>query len=204
MKKFIRLCGVTLILGGIFFVITNSVLTPLINYDDPISDVARSSAFIYRMTAAAIAVGFLLFGSMGLFLFQIKNMDVFGFLSFIVVFFGNAFTLANEWYQIFVIPDLATIDSEALISLDKTAGFSLYNIGTMVALFTFTIGWILFCISMLRIGKIARLAPIMILTGLVGIPLVSLISTPAWGGTIGTAIMGIAFVLLGRDLFTSQ
>ncbi|MCL6274767.1 hypothetical protein M3P19_12165 [Muricauda sp. 2012CJ35-5] len=204
MKNIIQLSAISLIIGGIFFIITNSVLTPLIDFEAPTSVIAQSSIFIYRMSAAALGVGFLLFGLIGLLLAHAKNLTSFDYLSFIIVFFGNAFTLANEWYQIFVIPELAIIDPDALNSLDETVGFSLYNIGTMIALLTFTFGWIMFCITMLRIGKIARLAPIMILTGLVGIPLVSLISTPAWGGTIGTAIMGIAFVLLGRDLFTSQ
>lgn len=204
MKKIIQYSGISVVFGGVFLILTNAILTPLINFDAPLSETVRTSMFMYRMSFAAIAAAFLLFGTIGLYLHQSKNSNNFGHITFLFAFFGSAFVLANEWYQIFVLPELAMISPEAILSLDSSNGVSIYDVGTMLALLTFSIGWILFSISMLKNGTYSRLGPILVIAGFLIIPIFSSFLTPVWGGMIGTSVMGLAFCLLGRELLLAK
>ncbi len=204
MKRLIQFSGVSTIFGGIFFILTNVALSSFIDFDAPISETAQTPIFFYRMIFAAIAVSFLLFGTIGLHLHQSKNSNNFEIIAFVFAFFGTAFTLANEWYQIFVIPELAVIAPEALTSLESSSVLSIYDIGTFIAVLSFSIGWILFSISMLKSAVYSRKGPILIIAGFLIIPILSSIATPYWGGTIGTSALGLAFCILGRELLLAK
>ena len=47
-----------------------------------------------------------------------------------------------------------------------------YVIGAMIALATFSIGWILFTISLLIAGRLKRLGPALVIAGFFMIPLI--------------------------------
>ena len=200
MKKLIKYSGFSVIAGGVFLILTNAILTPFMNLDDPLAEIAKTSIFFYRMSSAAITVSLLLFGTIGLHLNQIKNSNNFGNIAFILAFFGSAFLLSNEWYQIFVLPELAKNSPDALMSLDSSEGMSKYDIGAMIAIFSFSIGWILFSISMLKAKVYSRLGPILIISGFFITPIFSSFLSPVWASAIGNTVMGFAFCLLGREI----
>ncbi len=204
MNKFIRICAVSMILGGLCIIITNCILSPFIDFTAPYSETAITTKFLYRMIFAALSVAFLLLGTVGIHVYQIEKSNNFGHITFVIVFFGCAFTLAHEWYQIFVMPDLASIDPEAVLDLNSTDGFIKYHIGTMIAIITFSVGWILFSISMLLNKVLNRMGSILVIAGFLLLPILSAITTPVWGGIIGTAVLGIAYILIGLELFRSK
>lgn len=206
MKHLIKYSGVALVMAGLFFIITNVVISPLVDFDAAFSEVLSSSVFQYRMIFAALTVVFLLFGVTGLYLHhnEIERASIFRHITFIIAFFGSAFVFANEWHQIFVLPEIAKMSPEAMEKLDSSENTGSYVIGAMIALVTFSIGWILFMISLLISRKLKRLGPILVLSGFFLIPIISGIITPKWGGVIGTAVLGIGFCIIGFELIKSS
>src|SRR5210317_87218 len=122
MEKLIKYSGVALIMGGLCFVITNAIISPFVDFEVPFSEMLTSSPFFYRMIFAALTAGFLLFGSIGLYLHhsQIDRSRLFMHLTFILAFFGSAFLLSNEWHQIFVLPEIAKINPEVVDQLGSS------------------------------------------------------------------------------------
>lgn len=203
MEKLIKNGSISLIMGGVFLFITNAVITPFINIDAPFSDTAQTSVFLLRMISAAITAILLLFGSIGIYLYQIKSSKVLGHIGFLLAFCGSAFLFANEWYQIFVIPDLAIQSPDALMSLDNSEGLSRYDLGALIAILIFMIGWILLAISMLKSKTFTRLGPILIIVGFFATPIFSAFLPHPWGGALGNTLLGFAFYLIGREMVVS-
>ncbi len=205
MKQLIKYCGIALIMGGLFFVITNVAISPFVDFEAPFSKILTSSPFFYRMIFAALTAVFLLFGSIGLYLqhSQIERARLFRHVTFIIAFFGSAFLFANEWHQIFILPDIAKISPEVMDKLDSSESIG-YDIGAMLALATFSIGWILFMISLLMTRKLKRLGPALVIAGFFMLPLISGIFTPVWGGVIGSISLGIGFSLIGIELIKTS
>ena len=205
MKQLIKYCGIALIMGGLFFVITNVAISPFVDFEAPFSKILTSSPFFYRMIFATLTAVFLLFGSIGLYLqhSQIERARLFRHVTFIIAFFGSAFLFANEWHQIFILPDIAKISPEVMDKLDSSDSIG-YDIGAMLALATFSIGWILFMISLLMTGKLKRLGPALVIAGFFMLPLISGIFTPVWGGVIGSISLGIGFSLIGIELIKAS
>ncbi|NNL16878.1 MAG: hypothetical protein HKO81_09600, partial [Flavobacteriaceae bacterium] len=165
MEKLIKYGGMALILGGISFTITNVAISPFVDFEVPFSEMLTSSPFFYRMIFAALTVAFLLFGSIGLYLYhsQIERAKMFMQVTFIIAFFGSAFLLANEWHQIFVLPEIAKISPEAIDKLGSSDNIGRDVIGAMIAFAMFSIGWILFTISVLIARKLNRLGPVLVI-----------------------------------------
>lgn len=186
MKKLIKYSGVTLIIGGLSFVITNAVIAPYVDFEAPFSEMLRSSSSFYRMIFAALTVLFLLFGAIGLYLhhIQIERARWFKHFAFIIAFLGSLFLFANEWHQIFVLPEIAKISAETMDKLGSSDNIGSYGIGAMIALVTFSIGWILFAVFLLIARKLKPLGPALVIAGFFIIPIISGILTPLWGESL--------------------
>lgn len=206
MEKLIKYSGVALIIAGLFFLIANVAIAPFVNFEATYSMVLTSTIFLYRMISAALTSAFLLFGAVGLYLHhgQVEHVRLFRQITFIIAFGGSAFLFANEWHQIFVLPEIAKINPEVIDKLDASGNSSGYAIGAMLALTTFSIGWILFTISILISRKLKRIGPALVLAGFIIIPIISGILSPLWGGIIGSISLGIGLSLIGIELITKQ
>ncbi|MCF7559487.1 hypothetical protein L3X39_02470 [Sabulilitoribacter multivorans] len=206
MKNLTRYSGVSLILGGLFFAIPNTVILPFVDFEAPFSELLTSTPFFYRMIFAALTVAFLLFGSIGVYLnhSHIERVRKFRQTTFILAFFGSAFMFANEWHQIFVLPEIAILSPDMVDKLGSSVQTGSYAIGAMIALATFSFGWILFSISLLVSKKLKRIGPALVIVGFLIIPLISGIFTPVIGGIVGGVILGIGFSLIGIELLKSN
>jgi|GEM_PF-1658153 len=199
MKKVINLSAYSLMVAGASLIITNVILTPLIGDQQAFVDTVQSSIFIGRMSFAALTAALMLFGTVGLYLFQSASSNRLTDVSFPLAFLGSALLLANEWNQLFTIPALAKQNAEALIQLDS-GGMSSYDIGAIAALLTFTFGWTLFSIAMLREGVFSRIGPTCILAGFVLTPVLTSFMHPILASAIGNSIIAFALIMLGREL----
>ena len=206
MEKLIKFSGIALVMGGLSFIITNGAISPFVDFEMPFSETLTSSPFLIRMIFAALTVALLLFGTIGLYLhhIQIERARWFRLVTFILAFFGSAFVFANEWHQIFVLPDIARISPEAMEKFDSSDDIGSYVIGAMIALVAFSIGWILFMVSLLISKKLKRLGPALVIAGFFIIPLISGIFTPVLGGIFGSISLGIGFSLIGIELIKSS
>jgi hypothetical protein len=192
---FIRWSGLSLAAGGVLTILINACLTPLMPMHRPFAETASSAMFLYRQSASAVAVALLLFGSIGLCLI---HDDRFSRVAFAMAFLGSALVLAWEWVDIFIIRDLAMRAPSALEILEKAPITSPYNLGALIPISLFTLGWIAFSIVVLRAKQLPRHAAALVIAGFFALPLLTAAFGPKWGGALGNAILGSGFVLLGR------
>lgn len=206
MEKMIKHSGFALIMAGLCFAIPNTIILPFVDFEAPFSELLTSTTFFYRMIFAALTVVFLLFGAIGLFMYhsQIERAMLFRQAAFILAFLGSAFMLANEWHQIFVLPEIANISPDVVNELGSSDQTVKYAIGAMIALSTFSFGWLLFSVSLLIDRKLKRLGPALVIAGFFIIPLISGLLTPVIGGVFGGIFLGIGFCLIGIELIKSS
>lgn len=194
------LSGVALIAGGVLTFAVNAGLTPLLPKDASYSVTAASSTFLWRQILSALVALLLLAGTVGLHRRHAHRAGSFGSIAFVLAFAGSASLLANEWCQIFFVHGLALAEPDALDRLDAGDGLSLFDVGALSALAAFTLGWIVFSISMIRGAVHARRGPSLVLAGLFATPMFGAMLPGAWGPALGSAVLGAGWVLLGYEL----
>lgn len=174
-------------------------VTPLLPRGVPFSEVAASTAFLWRQSLAAVAAALLMFGSIGLYLRQAERTGRFGAIAFVLALLGSALLLATEWLQLFEVRDVAIRAPETLDRLDA-AGVGLDDVGAMAALTVFVAGWIALAVSSRRSGLFPRHATTLVIAGLFATPFLSVALPPLIAGAIGNALLGAGFIWLGSGL----
>src|SRR5262249_53032107 len=154
--------------------------TPLLPPHLPLGEAAAMPVFVWRQGASAVSAVFLLFGTIGLFLAQSRRGGPWGTLWFVIAFLGTALLLANEWGEVFVVRALALRSPASLQPIDSGSGMSLYDVGAMIALGTFTLGWLGFVGWTLRAALLARGAALLVIAGFFAIPLLGAVHH-VWG-----------------------
>lgn len=205
MQTLIKYSGISLILGGFFFAIPNTIILPFVDFTTPFAELLISTLFFYRMIIAGLTVAFLLFGSIGIYLHheQPERFKKLLNLTFIIAFFGTAFMLANEWHQIFVLPEVAILNPDAVNKLGNSNIVNSYSIGAMISMSMFSFGWISYCIIMLMFKKLKKIGPSLVIAGFLVIPLFSGLFSPIIGGVVGGIILGLGFMLIGSQIVKS-
>jgi len=186
--------------GGVLVIIVNAVFTPLLPTDLPFPEMMASSAFVWRLSLAALSVFLLMVGSFGLFKYQSGATGKFGTIAFGLAFLGSAFVFAHEWGQIFYIHNMAVLAPEGLVTMGEAEGLTMSGIEAIIGLGTFVLGWIAFAISMLVAKVFPRLGPALVIAGFFAIPLFSTVFSDNLGGALGNAVLGSGFIILGREL----
>jgi hypothetical protein len=199
-KRFFSYSGIAVALGGLLTILVNAGLTPLLDADAPYTETAVSSVFLWRQSLSALAAVLLLIGSVGLFLRQAGVSGRFGAIAFALAFLGSALLLGNEWCQIFFVRGLALRFPDTLRELESVKGPNLFDTGAMLALIVFSLGWIIFSVSMLLSGAYSRRGPIMVMAGFIAIPVLGAALPDMWGLIVGNLVLGCAWILLGREL----
>ncbi len=198
-----RLSGIAIAAGGVFLIVINAVFTPMLATDVPFPEMMASNTYLWRLSLAALTVFLFMIGSPDLHAYQGSRSGLFGKIAFSLTFLGCAFLFAHEWAQVFFVHSIAVAAPDALQAMEDAEGMNAFDIEALVAITTFTFGWISFAASMLVTKIFARLGPILIIAGFFAIPLLSAATSPIWGGALGNAVLGLGFILLGRELFHS-
>jgi hypothetical protein len=196
--------GVALLTGGALTILINAGLTPFLQSDAPDAVTAASAVFLWRQSLSALAAILLLAGAIGLYLRHADQAGRLGAIVFMITFVGSVMLFANEWCQVFFVRGLALTAPAVLEELDAAKGPSLLDLGAMIALVTFALGWILFSISMLLGSVYKRRGPILVITGFIGMPILGAFLPYPWGAIIGNAVLGAGWLVLGCELFKSE
>jgi len=199
-RTFFRLTGASLAAGGLATILVNAFLTPLLPRSVPFVVKAASTIFLLRQSASGVAAVLLLFGCVGLYLRQSARLGRFGAIAFPLAFLGTALLLATEWNEIFTVRDLAARAPQALETLEKGPGPTLYDLGAIIAITIFTGGWIALAVSTLRAGMLSRPSAVLVLVGFFAIPILGAALPGRWGAMIGNAVLGSCWIGLGWDL----
>lgn len=196
---FSRWTGLALACGGALTVLVNVGLSPFLDHGAPLVDTAATSVFLWRQCVSALAVALLLFGSVGLYLRQAERAGRFGAVAFAMAFLGTALVLAWEWIDIFILRDLALRAPKTLQMLEESKGLKLYDLGAVIPIGLFTLGWIALAASTYRVSPALRRAAGLVIAGFFAIPLLSAGLRSIWGGILGNVILGSGWFLLGLD-----
>jgi hypothetical protein len=192
--------GLAMVVGGAMLVIVNAVFTPMLDTTVPFPEMMASTVYLWRLSLASLAVFLLMVGSVGVHAYQSNHAGLFGKLAFGLAFLGSAFLFAHEWGQVFFIHSMALAAPDALQAMEDAPGLNAFDLEAIIVLGTFTLGWILFAVSMLLAKVFARPGPVLVIAGFFAIPLLSALTSPVWGGVLGNAVLGSGFMLLGREL----
>ena len=192
--------GIAVAAGGTLTLLINAGLTPFLQPDAPYPETAASSVFLWRQSLSALAALLLLVGSIGLYLFQADSAGRFGALAFGLAFVGSALLLANEWGQVFFVRELALKNPDVLQAFEDAQGPSLFDIGALIAITAFTLGWLAFSISILLARVYSRLGPILVIAGFFATPILGAALPGVVGLIVGNAVLGGGWMVLGREL----
>ena len=199
-KTFNRWAGASLVGAGVLTFAINAFLTPFL----PHAEVFASAIFAWRQGASAVAAVLLLFAAIGVYLHQADRAGRFGAAAFGLALIGSALLLAEEWNELFLMRDLALRVPDALARLDAGRGLKLYDLGSLIPLAAFVLGWIALAASTIRTGALSRRAAGLVIAGFVATPLLSAILPGFWGGVLGNAILGGGLAWLGVDLLKTS
>lgn len=194
--------GVALAVGGGLTIVINAVLTPFMGMGGDFVEVASSSLYFWRQGMSCDAAFFLMLGAIGIQRYQSERAGRQGDIAFGLAFLGCIALFAHEWGQVFYVHPLARASAEGLRALEDAGDMTLYDIGALTALATFTLGWMLFAVSMLRAGVVGRLGPILLLAGFVAVPLLGGAVSEVWGMVVGNVVLGAGWILIGREIIS--
>lgn len=203
MNRFLRGCGIALILGAVLLISINVFLTPsyLASFQQGEAAARATDIYLLRLSAALLVALLLLFGCLGLHLGQMSVSGKFGAAAFLVAFVGTSLLFAGEWANLFVLRAVAQTSPETFNVLDKsslmTAGFA-----SGVALFAF--GWLLLSVSIWLANVYPRWAALSTLAGLILIPALGVSPLGVAGQVIGNVIFGLGLVGLGYSLARTE
>lgn len=195
-----RSAGLALICAGILNVVTNCVLTPLLPRGISYAHTVASRAFAWRQSFASVCAVLLLFGTVGLFLRVSERVGKIGAVAFALAFCGSALLLGVEWSQLFDIRDFARRAPDTLNALNAAHGPNLSDIGGLVVLSVFTIGWLALAGVTIRARAVSRMAAIVVIAGFFLIPILQPVLPGLLGAIVGNLVLAGGWMWLGVEL----
>ena len=194
----IRSGGMCLVLAGVLLVVVAAGLTPFL----PAENTRAADIFLWRQATSAAVAALLLFGALGIYLRQADHPGIFPGIAFAAASLGSAMLLAQEWNEIFFARDLAIRLPAALEELEAQE-FSRWDIGALLAVSGFTLGWLALAASTLITRRFPRWAGWSVIGGFFAIPLSQPLLPGPVGPILGSLILGAGFAGLGIDLLKS-
>jgi hypothetical protein len=202
-RTLLRWTGSALAIGGVLTFLVNACLTPLLPRATSFAQTVASPIFPWRQGMAAVAATLLIFGSLGLYLRQMERVGWFGAGAFVVSLLGSALVLATEWVQLFAVRDFALRAPEALTKLQAGPGLTLFDLGAIIAVAFFALGWIAMAVVTLRARVLSRPAALLVIAGFFAIPLLQPVMPGVWGAIVSNAILGAGWCWLGCEVSVS-
>lgn len=196
---FLRFSGLSLIAGGALAALLNLVFTPQLPLEDGSVAINVSTAFGIRQPLAAISVALTTLGCVGLYLVQAERLRL-GALAFLVAGAGGLMGFSAECVQFTLVRDLAFAAPEVLEELEGGGQLGRYELGFVVAIATFALGWLAVAVVTLRAGVLPRRGPLTLIAGMLLIPLLGGLVPGVWGAVAGNLVAGSGWALLGLDL----
>lgn len=196
--SFVRLAGISLLLGGVLAALANLVLTPQLPVDAGSVAVNTSPAFGIRMPLAAASVALVTLGCVGLYLAQARGLR-FGGIAFLIAGVGGLTAFCVECVQFTLVRDLAFSAPETLERLEEAGALGRYDLGFAIGAGIFAIGWLAVAIVTLRSGVVGRRGPVTLILGMILVPALGALAG-IWGAIAGNVVLGGGWALLGWDL----
>jgi hypothetical protein len=193
----IRWSGVALLLSGALIAVP-IVFHP--SYADP--QALMRPAWLPVHTALTIAAILGLFGLVGLYSRLRERSGWFGLIGFVLIFTGTALFVAVLSIESFVLPALASSASGQMLLDPAGPLFSgPLNVFLLLTSGIFSLGCLLFCVSILRSGISGRWVGLLLLGGIL---LAFWPPLPDLVGIIGGVLLGLGFIWFGYILLATR
>jgi|SRR5215472_3004685 len=199
-----RSAGLALVGAGVLSVVTNSVLTPLLPRGVSFAQSVASPVFAWRQSVASISAALLLFGTVGLYMRLSEKSGKRGAVAFGLAFCGSALLLGEEWVQLFDIRDFARRAPDTLDKLNATHGPSLSDVGGLIVVSVFSIGWLALAGVTIWTRVVSRMAASMVIAGFFLIPILQPLLPGMLGAILGNVILGCGWTWLGLELWRER
>ncbi|MDP9479311.1 MAG: hypothetical protein M3R38_27135 [Actinomycetota bacterium] len=176
-------------LGGALTVIAN-LMSPFIVDFNNLSGSTATNAYAFHHALLMLATLLLLGGIPGLQARQSEAAGRLGWAGFLVAFVGTVLLVAHFWGQAFIAPAVAV---EAPELIDEPPALLIAEI--MLSFLLFSLGWILFGVSMLRARVYPRVAAGLLIAGAI-MPIV--LTVPGSALVLGVALTWLGYTLSSR------
>lgn len=197
MVKFVRNCGLALLMGGVLLILINTILTPMMLAIENEAAMRTSDVYLVRISLACVTALLFLFGCIGVHVAQKAAAGAFGSAAFLMAFIGSGLLLALEWSNLFVLRAVAQSAPQALELLDEA---DLMSIGFASAAGLFALGWLLLAISTWLSKVLSRRAAMLVIAGFLLVPILAVTPLGPNGMIVGNVVLGLGFILLGHSV----
>lgn len=163
-SKLIRWGGMALLLGGVMWFMQKISWTLLIGDLDPRAYPQPTATVLWGM--GLISALLILLGLPALYARQARQAGRLGFAAFVAVFIGMALVTSNAYFGVFLqagLVDLIISAEGAGITVEEPVAA---GIGFFVSLVLYTLGWLLFALSLLRANILPRWPLAVVIVGL--------------------------------------
>ena len=203
MNSFLKGSGVALLIGAVTLILMNIFLTPayMASFQEGEAIARSSQIYFIRLSVALIIALLLLYGSIGLHLVQANKAGLFGKIAFLIAFVGNSLLFAVEWSNLFILRAVAQTSPETFLELNESL---LMTTGFAVGIGIFSLGWLLFSVSIWRTNIFPRWTGLLTLVGLILIPILGITPLGITGQVVGNAIFGLGLSSLGYFLYKTK
>lgn len=191
--------GWMLMLGGVFSLTANGLVTPLLPRGAEFAETASSSVFVIRQSLSAVAAMFLTLGVSSLSGLIKGRQGFFARLVTLLAIVGGLLLFAHEWGQIFLVHDLALVAPDALNQLEDQTGLSPFDIGAIAAIVGFSSGWFLYALFLASVATLPRRGSLLVMAGFFAIPALTPLLPGLTGMAVGNLILSSGWVLIGYD-----
>ncbi len=196
-----RISGIVLIIAivvGTIDSIISAFVFPNTGPGIPASAVT-STSWSVLVTTSFICYVLVLFGLVGLYVYQARKAGILGFLGFLLTFLGYLFSgIVATFFGMTVLPFMATKSPATFSGAYDMLAFP--GLGGGLLLF---IGTMLLGISVIRAKAYPRIAGILILVGGILVPagILGLNLVVSLIGSLSSVLIAIGFVWIGYTLF---
>ncbi len=198
--SFVRWSGLAFCIAAVTTLALNVFVSPHLP-EGAFATVAASPTYFLRQCIAAAVALLLVFGIVGLHVGRLGRVGAFGTIAFVIALAGQVTLFAIEYGQAFQVHDYA-LYAPAMLNQAMTDPHRPLAIGALVAIGGFFLGWVLLSISLLVSRHYSRLAPALVLLGLV--LLFATKGLGVYGGMITSAVTGAGWFLIGLRMMRQQ
>ena len=196
--------GLVLAAAGVLLIAINVFVAPFVNMNEAMELTAGTTLFAWRQSLAIVDVLLVAIGTVGIYLWQMERAPRAALAVFLVSFTGSALLLAWEWINVFVIRSLALRAPDALRTLNVDQGVTLWDLGAMVPLALFTLGWLAIAACIMWTSPRLRVAASLIPAGLFLTPILTPLAGLKLAGALGNAVLGAGWIWLGWDMWRAS
>jgi hypothetical protein len=194
-SNLIRIGGLVAVVAGVLLLLadlSSLLLEVIVGGSENFSEFAVTNSWTVLSATYLIGGLLLLVALVGLYARQSEAAGALGLVGFLAALVGTGLLVGMMWALAFVVPS-AAIEAPAFLDAEQTAGP--LDMGFMLSIIAFALGWALFGVATFRARVFPRRATIVLIIG----ALLTVLPLPAT-----TLVIDVAVAWLGLTLLSGQ